>query len=146
VNKPQAPSRKGRRRLASLMVAALCAASAAGCQTSGPIGGTQDEVERDPHVTFASKTLAKATELKQAKVSRTAGGLLAVTQPIRAESDDALEIEYRFVWRDAQGRVVPPQMTWRHKRLESYVLEFIEGNAVSENAVDWMLELRWAKP
>jgi uncharacterized protein YcfL len=122
------------------------AALLVGCQASGPIAGRQDQAPAEPNVTFASKSLAKATELKAARVARTEGGLLSVTQPIRAETDDALEIEYRFVWRDAQGRVVPPQMTWRHKRLESYVLEFLEGNAVSDNAVDWLLELRWAKP
>lgn len=131
---------------AALALILAAAALLAGCQTSGPIGGEQDEVARDPNVTFASKSLAKAVELKSATVNRIEGGLLAVTQPIRAETDDALDIEYRFIWLDPSGRTVKPMMTWRTARLESYVLEFLEGNSVSQEAADWLLEVRWAKP
>jgi len=133
-------------RSAWLAVAFAFAALGGGCQTSGPIGGTLDETARDPHVTFASKSLAKAVELKSPVVGRTEGGLLQVTQPLRAETDDALDIEYRFLWLDASGRPTGPEMTWRTDRLESYVLEMVSGNAVSREASDWMLEVRWAKP
>jgi uncharacterized protein YcfL len=121
------------------------AAMLAGC-SKGPIGGRADSAGVYPNVSISSLSLADKVRLNPANVSETEVGLARLTQPIRAAADAGLAIEYRVIWFDRQGRPIEPMMTWRFKRLEPRVREFIEAEASSREAVDYEVQLRWARP
>ena len=116
-----------------------------GCST-GPIGAQPDVVNEYPKVAFNTETLSKTLKLNPAVVSKSATGLLVVSQPIRNASDEVLDIEYRFIWKDVSGQPIQPQMNWRYKRLEPRLNDTISASATSDAATDYQIQLRWARP
>ena len=115
-----------------------------GCSTA-PIGSQPDVVNEYPKVVLNTESLAKAIKLNPAMVRKTDTGMLKVTQPIRAATDDVLYIEYRFIWKDATGQPVGPEMSWRYKRLEPRLNDYISANATSDQVTDYQVQLRWAR-
>ncbi len=117
----------------------------AGC-SKGPIAAERDTVDQYPKVSISSLSLADKVRLNPATLTETEAGLLHLTQPIRAASDGALSVEYQVIWFDKKGVPIEPRMTWRFMRLEPRVREFIEADASSREAVDYEVQLRWARP
>ncbi len=124
--------------------AALAVGLLVGC--TQPIAGQPDEVQVYPKITLSEEPLKMVLGFKAPIVTRTASDLMQVTQPIRARSDEPLHLEYRFVWLDALDQPIRPPMSWKHKRLEPRQPEFIQANATSPDAVDYNIQVRWAKP
>ncbi len=74
------------------------------------------------------------------------GKLLRVTQPIRSITDyQHLRVQYRFIYMDAQGRPMRAPEEWRYIVVPARTQVFMEGNALSTEAVDWRLEIRSAR-
>ncbi len=130
----------------SMTIAALALVATLTACSKGPIEAKPDKVSSYPNVSISSLSLADKVRLNPATVSQTEAGLLRLTQPVRAASDAGLSIEHRVIWFDVQGRPIEPQMTWRFMRLEPRVRQFIEAQASSEQAVDYEVQLRWARP
>ena len=73
-------------------------------------------------------------------------GVLKITAPVRAvTSYEDLNVQYRFVFFDKDGRPFDTEPIWRFKRLPSRTQVFIEGSALDGRAVDWRLEVRPAR-
>lgn len=117
----------------------------AGCK-SAPIAGEPDSVSEYPKVTLSSKSLAKAIALNPATVTRSATDNLEVSQPIRSLADGGIDIQYKLVWLDEMGRPISPEMTWRYKRLEPRIPDFVSASSSSDEAIDYRLHLRWSRP
>ncbi len=74
------------------------------------------------------------------------GGLLRITQPIRSASERThMRIQYRFIYLDAQGRPMRAPEEWRYMVIPALTQVFMDGNALSTEAVDWRLEIRSAR-
>jgi len=132
------------KRTACLGLLALAGLTLVGCHD--PITADSDVVDPYPKVTFSSETLSKAVRLNPPATTTSVTGNLEVSQPIRGISDDPLDIQYKFVWLDRLGRSVTPEMTWRYKRLEPKVPDFIAASATSDEVVDYRILLRWSRP
>jgi hypothetical protein len=79
-------------------------------------------------------------------VDRPEGGLLRVTQPIRSITDyEHLRVQFRFAYLDAQGRPMRAAEEWRYIVVPARTQVFMDGNALSTEAVDWRLEIRSAR-
>lgn len=127
-----------------IIVLALGLVGFQGCSTA-PIGSQPDVVSEYPRVAFNTESLAKVLKMNPATVSKSATGMLMVTQPVRNASDSVLYVEYRFIWKDVTGQPVGPEMTWRYKRLEPRLNEVISANATSDTVTDYQIQLRWAR-
>lgn len=125
-----------------LIVVALSAAT--GC--TGVLGGKADTTNPYPKITVTAKELYDGLAFNPATVTRTATGMLAVSQPIRARANEPLMIEYRFVWLDAAGAPLSPPTGWVYKRLEPRIPETLSANSSSKDAVDYQIHVRWARP
>jgi uncharacterized protein YcfL len=130
--------------LASAALLAFTSLALVGCHD--PITADTDVVDPYPNVTFSSQTLSDAVRLNPATVTESATGNMEVSQPIRGLSDDPLHIQYKFVWLDKLGRSVTPEMTWRYKRLEPKVPDFLAASSSSDEVVDYRILLRWSRP
>lgn len=117
----------------------------AGCGT-GPIAGQPDETDTYARASLSDPDLQDAVRMNDATVTRTEQDLLHVVQPVRAAANEELFIEYRFVFFDAEGNVLKPEMGWRYKRLEQRVPDVISATSVSAEADDYRLLVRWARP
>jgi len=117
---------------------------ATGC--TGVLEGEPDYVNPYPKITVTDEQLNSGLAFNPATVTRTATGMLAVSQPIRAKANHPLTIEYRFAWLDADGAPIEPQPGWVYKRLEQRVPETISANSTSADAVDFQIHIRWARP
>lgn len=79
-------------------------------------------------------------------IDHPAGGLLRITQPIRSASErQHIRVQYRFIYLDAQGRPMRAQEEWRYIVIPALTQVFMDGNALSTEAVDWRLEIRSAR-
>lgn len=70
---------------------------------------------------------------------------ISVSVPIRLRDHKAVNAQYRFTFLGADGAPVDPPMDWRFMALPPRLQVFMEGSALSNEAVDWRLEIRPAK-
>lgn len=133
------------RVIGAVMVAAGLSV-AVGCADTGVVGGKYDEARAYPSITLSQPSLQDALGFQEATVTRTANNLLKVTQPVRAQSNDQLSIEYRAVWFDQSGQPIPPESSWKSVRLEPRQPAYITVMSSSPDAVRYNLQFRWARP
>lgn len=67
---------------------------------------------------------------------------IKVTVPIRLRDNKAVNAQYRFTFLGGDGAPVDPPMDWRFMVLPPRLQVFMEGSALSNEAVDWRLEIR----
>lgn len=96
-----------RPRTALLLVAfAASAAVLGGCRdTDAPITGRADTYGQ-PWLTLGSTELKYDTRVGDARQSRDAQGILAVSVPVRNVTEKQLYVEYRIVFRDSADREI----------------------------------------
>ena len=70
---------------------------------------------------------------------------IRVTVPIRLRDNNEVNAQYRFTFLGADGAPVDPPMDWRFMVLPPRLQVFMEGSALSNEAVGWRLEIRPAK-
>src|SRR5687768_12558925 len=130
------------RRLASaLLVLGLVVVS--GC-VKPPIEGRQDPYAA-PQIAFASKDLARNTAVDTPSISRDeAGGILHITVPIRAATNQQLYVDYRTTFFDRNGQQIS-QTGWTRKTLAPNVPDRIVINSMGPSAADFQLDLRYSK-
>jgi hypothetical protein len=72
--------------------------------------------------------------------------LLFVTVPIRATGDKVLHTQYRVTFFDASGAALPGGPTgWLRKVVQPGASTPIKFNSTTHRAVQWQLELRYAR-
>lgn len=128
-----------------LVLGVVVAALVSGCSTS-PVSGLPDEQQVYPNITLSESSLRGKLGLNAPTVTRTANNMMQVTQPIRARANEALLIEYRFVFLDAQNRPLQPLQSWTSKRLEPRQPDYIAASSTSTDAIDYNIQIRWSKP
>lgn len=78
-------------------------------------------------------------------VPATSGTPLSVTCGVRALSDTALAVQYRFFFLDATGNPMNVDPDWQYMSLGPRTLLYMQGNALDTRAVDWRLQIRPAR-
>lgn len=98
-----------------------------------------------PQVSLSSDDLRSHTSFKPAVTHTDRAGLLYVTLPIRSASDLALHIDYRFRYFDRTGQLLEQTPWGGGKTLEANVWDAISSNSTSPLAVDFQVDIRYAK-
>ena len=70
---------------------------------------------------------------------------LSVSVPIRTTTTKDLNVQYKFVFFDAAGNALQPEMTWMPKRLLSRSQAQVSATAIDTTAVDWRLSIRMGR-
>jgi len=65
-----------------------------------------------------------------------------VVVPIRATSDVALNISYKFEFFDEQGFPMKPEQDWKYLRLLAKTQRFMEGASLDRGVSDWRVIIR----
>jgi len=114
-----------------------------GCVTDyQPDRATLEDGDQYPQVVIIGN-LGGAVRKHQPAVTPTMDDApMTVTVPLRLMSDKSREIQYRFIFFDAGGRPLPPEMDWRWKVMPARALIHLQGAALDDRAVDWRLEVR----
>lgn len=121
--------------------------SVAGCNNVRP----PVEVREDPYggnqIQIADERLQRALAFGTPRLSRDdAGNLLYVTVPVRNTTSNAIAVEYRVSFVDANGQPLPGSpTTWFPKQLPANVFEQVTVNSVSPRAADFQVDFRYAR-
>lgn len=130
-----------------LLAAALAAMwIVTGCASTDVVAGRYDTADHYPNVTLSERSLQDALGFQEPVISQTPSGLMRVTIPLRARSNDELHLEYRFVWLDDEGAPVQPEMNWRPLRLEPRQPQYVSASASSAAAENYNFQVRWGRP
>lgn len=70
---------------------------------------------------------------------------MTVTVPVRLTSDENVNAQYRFLFFDAAGAPLRPEMEWRYVLLPGRTEVFLTGTALDKRAADWRCEVRYAR-
>jgi hypothetical protein len=131
-------------RAAVLAVVSL-AMLGGGCadNVKAPIAAREDPYQRE-QIHMTSLEVRRHTAVEAPILTRDDGGLLFVTVPVRAATDQKLYVDYRVTFFDRAGGVLN-QTGWLHKTLPPNTPDQITFNSTSPRAVDFQMDLREAE-
>lgn len=125
----------------------------AGCNDpiKAPLGARQDALPADqyPKVNIVDDNFQLQKFLVVDNTSIVAVGAMdgkpmSVTVPVRSTADNRMRLQYQFYWRDNNG-VTIGQSGWRRIEAEPRTQFQATANAITQEAVDWRLEIRSAR-
>jgi uncharacterized protein YcfL len=130
--------------------AALCVAAAllAACATDpGTSPGAADPAlpNNNPQITVLDPNLQRGIGFGQSVVVPAGAGPMRVQVEMRNLSNYEYLVDYRYLFYDAQGLQLEPAMSWRQVSLLPKQLQMISANALDTKAVNWRLEVKWAR-
>jgi hypothetical protein len=137
------------RRIASLrplslaLLAGLLLSPLAGCGIKQPIEGRKDPYV-PKQVNLAEPDLQRRTAFREPIVTRR-DGLLFVTLPVRAASDQNLHLDYRYTFFDQNGQILEETGWLAHKTLVSRLWTEIRFNSIHQEAADFRVDLRYSR-
>lgn len=129
-------------KLPTIIASCLLLAALGGC-VKPPIYARKDPFV-PAQVQIAEEDLRRNTAFGQPLVSRDQANLLFVTIPLRAATDLTLYVDYRATFYDRNGHPIQ-QTGWMNKTLYPNVFDHIQVNSVSPDAVDFEVDLRYAR-
>lgn len=121
-----------------------------GCDTvRAPSGPKLDQLQASlyPKVSVEDPALAKVLAINPDKVMVEQGDSsrpMDVTVSLRSLADNAMNLQYKFQWFDAQGRQLEEDR-WRDLRLPARIEEQVRSNPITTRASDWRLQVRSAR-
>ncbi|MEM7227589.1 MAG: YcfL family protein [Planctomycetota bacterium] len=122
-----------------------------GCQQptyTGPSPGLGDPYpapQNDPQITVLNRELQPWLAFQPARVLRTETETMAVNVPMRNATDEYYQLDYRFIFLDANGLELTPVMGWRHMPVQPRQMVRFDAKSLTADAVDYRLEVKWAK-
>ena len=134
----------------TLTTALLAAAIVAGCEQPymGPSPGLADPYPapyNDPQITILNREITNWVRFDPARIRGGADTPMHVEVPARNTTDNLYLIQYRFVFRNADGFELEPQMSWHREALRPRQTVYLKGSALSSEAVNYKLEVKWAQ-
>jgi Protein of unknown function (DUF1425) len=137
-------------RLMIRVAASLSCAAAlmtCGCDTvRAPYNPPGDPLpaENYPKVAYLDKELQNMLVVDPARVVQDSsdGRPLSVMVPLRSVVEHTMNLQYQYSWRDSVGREIG-KSGWRFVRVEPRVQVQCQGNAITKDATDWRLEVRF---
>ena len=130
--------------------AALCLALLIGCQPrygtpSAGLGDPWPAPANDPQITVLAPELRKWLRFHPARIDRDAERPMQVEVPVRNISDRQYLVDYRILFFDGDDLAVNPTMGWRFVAIDANQTARLTAGALSPEAADYRLEIRWAR-
>lgn len=136
---------------AGLVLIGCAAALLAGCKADrSPAPGMGDPViapMNDPQITVIPIELREWLVFQPAIVTdrNDPDRPMQVEVPLRNTAEAQYLIDYRFTFYDINGREVEPVMGWRMQPLLPKQVVRLKAGALSTEAVDYRLEIKWSR-
>lgn len=130
-----------KRTLTGLMVLAAALVALASCSTPPPA----PKGDKIPYKDYPSITAAEGLHnflVINGANAYEEGGLLHTLVEARWTGRRYVYLEYRYLFRDRNGRVLNNDAAWRRAYAAPGTRVQLAGNAISPDAVDWNLEIR----
>ncbi|HMN95176.1 MAG TPA: DUF1425 domain-containing protein [Phycisphaerales bacterium] len=122
---------------------------AVACTTSpDPSPGRPDPYPapgNNPKISVLDPNLQRGIAFQTATELPPGAAPLTVQVPVRNLSNFEYLIDYRFLFYDADGLELAPAMSWRALSLLPKQVQMLRANALDARAVDWRLEVKWAR-
>lgn len=134
--------------LSFVILAMICFGMAGCAKDVPPYREGRAERYTPPQVQFTgldAEDLRQSTAVDRPITSRDPSNILFVTVPMRNTSEQVLRIQYRYNFVDEAGRPLPENIAWHPKTLEPGATERITFNSTSPRAIDFQLDLRYAR-
>ncbi len=133
-------------RFSFLALALIGFLALGGCSTAPP-AGRADPVSPDAYPRIAVLDgMKSATVFGIPRVTQTPDAPMTVTVPVRSTAKaQFLNIEYRIVFFDMNGRPLEPAMGFKDMQLPRRLERYMTASALDQRAVDWRLEVREQK-
>ena len=121
-----------------------------GCQEpnlspSPGLGDPYPAPMNDPQITIVSPELRQWLRFHAAIVMDDGERPMQVQVPVRNVTQKQYLIDYRFLFYDANGMELEPQMGWAMKALLPKQTTRLMGKALSTESVCYRLEMKWAR-
>jgi hypothetical protein len=130
---------------------AACLAIPAGCQAppdTSPSPGMADPAPapfNDPQISVVSPELRAWLGFQPAIITQDGERPMQVEVPVRNLTGNLYLIDYRFIFRDSEGRQLEPVMGWRLQALEPKQVVRLKAGALSTDAESYRLEVKWSR-
>ncbi|MEM1166300.1 MAG: DUF1425 domain-containing protein [Planctomycetota bacterium] len=136
-----------RSRAVTLVLASLAGGfTLTGCAPATPVAPAIDPVAYYPQLVI-EPSLYKFLVVDYGNVvvePRTSMTPLRVLVPVRSQARQQFSVQHRYIWYDDRGREIG-DTGWRFAAMEPGLREQFTQNATSQDAVDWVLEIRSAR-
>ena len=131
---------------------ALCAVLLSGLLLAGCQGDKMpaqprfEPIEDYPQIT-AAQVIGKDLSFSDPIVrgADLQGTPMRVIVPVRPRLDEAVPVQYRFIFFEDDGAPIRPIMDWRYELLPGRSQTHLEAAAMDADAADWRLEIRKAQ-
>lgn len=131
-----------------LLATACAAALLSACATDpAPSPGAPDPSlpNNNPQISVLDPNLQRGIGFGQTVVIPSGATPMKVQVEMRNLSNYEYLVDYRYLFYDAQGIQLEPAMSWRQVSLLPKQLQMISANALDTKAVNWRLEVKWAR-
>ena len=126
--------------------------TALGCQnpqhSASPSPGLGDPYPaplNDPQISVLEPELQQWLRFHPARIDHEPGRPMQVHVPVRNLTDNKYLIDYRVVFFDANDLQLDPPMGWRFLALNPRETARLTAGALSSDAVNYRLEVKWAR-
>ncbi len=141
-------NRKDNSRMNAKMkfIALFASIALVGCTHKNPPRQPRAEQFEYAQIHVDSNELRRDTYVGQPRIDRdSAGQLVHVTVPIRSAVDKTLYVDYYVTFFDRDGHVIGSKLGPMTKTLQPSTPDYIEFNSTSARAVEFQLDLRYAR-
>lgn len=127
----------------------LMLATLAGCQSNqgAPAAGLGDPWPapvNDPQITVLSPDLQEWLRFQPARIEQEPGRPMQVQVPVRNLANRRYFIDYRVTFSDANDVELGPTMGWRFQTIDARQIVRLSAGAMSPEAVNYRVEVKWA--
>ena len=128
----------------------LCVISVTGCSPpdTRPGAGKGDAYPapmNDPQISVLDPQLREWLVFQTATITRDDKKPLSIQVPVRNLTERQYLVEYRYLFFDDNQRQIEPVMGWKFASLDPKQVVRLEGSALSTEATDYRLEVRWSR-
>ena len=127
--------------------AVLFTLALSGCKTdiapSVGLGDPYPPPVNDPQISVLSPELQKWLAFHPARMELDGDKPLQVEVPVRNLTDRNYPIDYRFIFFDKHDMELRPTMSWRFQNLSPKQVVRLRAGALSTEAVNYRLEVKW---
>jgi uncharacterized protein YcfL len=132
------------------VICALAVTLAVGCQTqpgapSSGLGDPWPAPVNDPQITILTPDLQQWLRFHPARIDLDPGRPMQVEVPVRNLADRKYQISYRITFYDGGDVEVTPTMGWRLETIDARQTARLSAGAMSAEAVNYRLEVKWAE-
>ena len=137
-------------RTSTILAPVLALATMFGCQShqgapSAGLGDPWPAPVNDPQITVLSPELQQWLRFHPARIDLEPGRPMQVEVPVRNLAAKQYLVNYRLTFYDANDMELTPTMGWRLAAIDAKQTARLAAGAMSDEAVNYRLEVKWAE-